>query len=137
MCPNKKTEKNKLKRVLICMIIVIPCVTAMYAGGATLITAVNISKSFVNPISVICIILACYLSGFFCLKYLKTDGIKNGAIIGVSIYLPIFIYAVSSGQKVGLAAIYKLIMCLCAGAMGGCVSVVMSGKRSRTAPKKR
>lgn len=136
MCPNKKTEKSKLKRALICMMIVIPCVATMYAGGAALITAVNISKSFINPISVICIILACYLSGFLCLKYLKTDGIKNGAIIGGSVYLPILIYAVSSGQKLGLAAIYKLIMCLCAGAMGGCVSVVISGKRSRKAHKK-
>ena len=137
MCPTRKTQKTKLKRVLVCMMIAAPCVAALYAAAAILITSVDISKSFINPISAICIILACYFSGFFCLMYLRTDGIKNGAIIGASIYLPILIIAILSGQKIGLAAVYKLIICLCAGAIGGCVSVVMSGRRSRHSTKKR
>lgn len=130
MRPIKKANKEKVKSLVICALIVIPFVVFFLCAGSFLVSSVDIRKNLINPISICLLILACFCSSYFCVKYLKKHGLFTGAIIGFLIFVPLFVAAVLSGGVMSLAAFYKLIMCITAGGLGGSISVaVMSGRR--------
>ena len=81
--------------------------------------------------SVAALICGCMIAGFAIGRFMRTAGMVYGAGCAGMLYALIFIVSLCLGERVGLAVLFKLIIALLSGSIGGIVGVNMRTRRRK------
>lgn len=111
------------------------CGIMVFAGTLMLFALIMIMRDvptmLLGPMSVAAIILGCISGGFVLGRFMRAGGLMHGLLMGGLMYALIFILSLSMGEPVGLAALFKCIIALLSGAIGGIMGVNMRQRRRK------
>ena len=88
-----------------------------------LLTKMDVPLSLLGPVTQLITAVSCALSGFLLARKTRSKGLRNGAISGFLIFLVLLMLSFFFSDALDLQLVFKLAVCLSAGAIGGICGV--------------
>ncbi len=113
---------------LLCGIVVFASILMLFA---LIMSMQDVPTMLFGPMSVSAILLGCMAAGLVQGRFMRASGLVNGLMMGGLLYALIFALSLGMGEPVGLAALFKWIIALLSGAIGGIVGVNLRSRRRK------
>ncbi|MBQ5321661.1 MAG: TIGR04086 family membrane protein [Oscillospiraceae bacterium] len=114
---------KKIKITALSVLLGLIISTVVISITAAVAANVDMPHSLFSAFSTIALTLGCVGAGFMSGAINRSRGIINGLIAGGATYILLFAISFAVIGEIGLVAIFKLIICLVSGIIGGILGV--------------
>ncbi len=83
----------------------------------------------INPMAALAVAAGAFLAGYLVSRSCREKGLMLGATCGLVIYIAMVLASSAAGCGFGIEAIFKLIIALTSGALGGITGVNAKARR--------
>ena len=94
-----------------------------------LLTKADVPLSLLEPVTLLITAVSCITAGFLAARAIRARGLLVGGASGFGIYLVLLILSFFFSDSFDLQMLFKLIVCLLGGAVGGVTGVNAKSKR--------
>lgn len=133
-----KTKRNKdSRRWWVPAAVTVPVFMGCIAAAAAVYAAIGLKQAAVGTAASAAAGLGCFLSGLLSARIHRQRGLITGALIGAAVFTVFFAASLIAAGTVGLTALWRAVMFISAGALGGSIGIFKGDRAARRPTGKR